>query len=324
MCTAITYKTKDFYFGRNLDLDISYGEGIVITKRDYTFSFNHVEDIPRHEAIIGMGIIKNGYPLYFDAVNESGLGMAGLFFPLSYKATKPIRGKENIASFELIPYILGKVTTVKEAKKLLKNISVTEESFSPDLPPSPLHWIIADKACSIVVESTKEGLMVYDNPVGVLTNEPEFPFHLFNLNNYIKVSPYEPKNDFIKKLAIPIYCKGMGGLGLPGDYSSTSRFIKAAFMKSNVKSGNSEEESVSAFMHMLDSVAFIKGSVTSDSGANEITIYSSCINATKGIYYYKTYSNNRINMVDLHREELDSQELVFYPLETEEDFHLVN
>ncbi len=319
MCTAITYKTDNFYFGRNLDLGYSYGEGVVITPRNYPFKFKHLKEAKTHEAIIGMGIIVNDYPLYFDGVNESGVAMAGLNFPYSYHAFEVQSDKDNIPSFELIPYILSKAKSVKEAKALLSNAIITTESFSEKLKASPLHWIIADKFSSITAETTIDGLKIYDNAVGVLTNEPAFPLQMFNLNNYRHITPNDPENTFLKDIDMPIYCKGMGGIGLPGDMSSMSRFVKATFIKANATVGKDEKESVNQFMHILGAVFQVKGSVVYDDNEYEITLYSSCMNTTKGIYYYKTYANSRINSVSMYNENLDSNILYFYPLRQDED-----
>ncbi len=314
MCTAITYKTNDHYFGRNLDLEYSYKETVTITPRNYEFKFRQVENINNHYAIIGMAYVANDYPLYYDAINEKGLGMAGLNFPTNadYKEIKI--GKNNIAPFEFIPYILSQCANIEETKKLLENINIAKINFSDELPASPLHWIIADKEKSITVESVKEGLKVYDNPVGILTNNPTFDIQLFNLNNYMNLSTEKPINNFSKELNLETYSRGMGAMGLPGDLSSASRFVKATFTKMNSKSGDSESESISQFFHILESVYQQRGCVHMGEGKYEITIYSSCCNMDKGIYYYTTYENNQITEIDMYKENLDSNELISYNL----------
>ena len=160
----------------------------------------------------------------------------------------------------------------------------------------------------------KRGLKVYDNSVGVLTNNPTFDFQMFNLNNYMKVSKKEPTNEFSNKVKLKEYCSGMGGIGLPGDLSSVSRFVKAAFTKLNSISGWSESESISRFFHILGSVAQQRGCVCMQEGKYEITIYSSCCNMDKGIYYYTTYENSQISAVNMYNEDLESKVLVSYPL----------
>ncbi len=314
MCTAITYKTNDHYFGRNLDLEYSYKETVTITPRNYEFRFRKVDDIKSHYAMIGMAYVQDEYPLYYDAVNEKGLGMAGLNFPGNAFYNELREDKDNVAPFEFIPYILSSCVTIEEAKEKLKNINLANINYSDNLPVSPLHWIIADKEKSITVESTKDGLKIYDNPVGVLTNNPTFNIHMFNLNNYMNLSVEQAVNNFSKDLQLEPYSRGMGAMGLPGDLSSASRFVKAVFTKINSKSGESESESISQFFHILGSVYQQRGCVHMGNNQYEITIYSSCINQDKGIYYYTTYENSQITGIDMYKEDLDSSKLINYEL----------
>ncbi len=314
MCTAVTYKTKDHYFGRNFDLEYSYKETVTITPRNYPFKFRKVKEITSHYALIGMAYVANDYPLYYDAINEKGLGMAGLNFPGNADYKLEDLAKDNIAPFEFIPWILSQCATVMEAKNLLEKVNIANINFSEELPASPLHWIIADKQNAITVESIKDGLKIYDNPVGVLTNNPTFDIHMFNLNNYMSLSIEKPVNNFSKELNFDIYSRGMGALGLPGDLSSASRFVKAAFTKMNSISGSSESESISQFFHILTSVEQQRGCVHMGEDKYEITIYSSCCNMDKGIYYYTTYENNQITAIDMYKENLDGNELINYSL----------
>ena len=322
MCTAVTYKTKDFYFGRTLDYEFSYCDEVTITPRNYPFSFKYLGEINTHYAMVGMSYVANDYPLYYEAINEKGLGVAGLNFVGNAHYNEFIEGKDNIAQFELIPFILSKCTTVNEVKNLLNNINIVNIPFSEDLPVAQLHWIIADKDECITVESVKEGLKIYDNPVGVLTNNPPFDKQMFQLNNYMHLSPKNPENSFSDKLNLDSYSRGMGALGLPGDLSSQSRFIKASFTKMNSVSGDSESESVSQFFHILGSVDQQRGCCELDNGEYEITIYSCCCNASKGIYYYTTYDNHQITAVDMNRENLNGNTLIRYSLIKDEQIKM--
>lgn len=286
MCTAITLSTKDHYFGRNLDMEFSYNEMITITPRNYPFVFQKMPCMQNHYAMIGMAYSPSQYPLYYDATNEMGLSMAGLKFPeeSDYKASK--NGYDNITPYEFIPWILGQCSNISEVKVLLERINLIAKDYSEELPLTPLHWIISDKGTSITVESVADGLNVYDNPLGVLTNSPEFPLQMFNL----KISQI-----------------------IPGDWSSLSRFVRATHLKENSVCGDSELESVSQFFHLLGSVEHQRGCKVTDYGL-EITQYTSCCNTDKGIYYYKTYENSQITAVDMHKENLDSRQLIHYPL----------
>lgn len=313
MCTAATYKTADHYFGRNLDYEYSYHETVTITPRNFPFKFRFMGENACHYAMIGMAFVQNDYPLYYDATNEMGLSVAGLNFPHNAHYPPKAENKDNVAPFEFIPFVLSTCKNTIEAQKLLQSVVICDENFSDALPHSPLHWIISDKERSIVVEPLKEGLKIYDDPVGILTNNPPFDYHLLNLSNYINVTREEPVNRFAPNVDIAPYSRGMGGMGLPGDLSSASRFIKAAFTKLNSLSADDEVSSVSQFFHILSSVEQQKGCCKVEKGF-EHTIYSSCCNTDKGIYYYTTYDNSRIIGVDMHREDLDSASLASYPL----------
>lgn len=314
MCTAVTYKTKDFYFGRTLDYDFSYGDEVVIMPRNYSFPFRDMGVLETHYAMIGMALVEGDYPLYHEAVNEKGLGMAGLNFVDNAVFSDEMSGKDNVATFEFIPWILSECATVKEARKRMEKLNLTKESFSEKLPVAQLHWIIADRDEAITVEAVKEGIKIYDNPAGVLTNNPPFEEQMFMLNNYMHLSPKSPENLFSKELPLHVYSRGMGALGLPGDLSSTSRFVRTAFVKMNSVSGDSEEESVSQFFHILGAVDQQRGCCDVGEGKYEITLYTCCCNADKGIYYYTTYDNHQITAVDMHKEELDGSLLVRYSL----------
>ena len=237
---------------------------------------------------------------------------------------KEKEGKDNIASFELIQWILGQCSTVKEVRELLEKINVTNLAFHESFPVSPLHWLIADEKETITVEAVEEGLFVYDNPVGVLTNNPPFPQQMFQLNNYMHLSPKQPKNLFSERLKLQTYSRGMGALGLPGDLSSASRFVRAAFTKLNAIATQKEEDSVGQFFHIMGTVEQSKGCCEVNEGAYEYTIYTSCCNASKGIYYYTTYFNHQINAVDMHEEDLDGKKVVVYPVLQEETIHYQN
>ncbi len=314
MCTAITYKTKDNYFGRNLDLDYSYNETITVMPRNFRIKFRHVKTPEKRYAMIGMATVENDYPLFYEATNEMGLSMAGLNFPDNADYKPYAAKKDNVTPFEFIPWILSQCATVEETRHLLSNINLLKEDFSEKFPLSPLHWMIADRDASLVVESVKGGLKVYDNPTGVLTNNPSFDYQVFNLNNYMGLTCEVPVNEFSKNLELKIYSMGMGAMGLPGDLSSMSRFVRAAFVLQNSVSGETESESISQFFHVLGAVAQQRGSVRTNNGKYEITIYSSCCNTDKGIYYYTTYENSRICGINMFNENLDGDVLISYPL----------
>ncbi len=324
MCTAFRFKKRDCYFGRNLDLDCSYGEEVCVTPRRYPINFRQMGKMGEHYALIGMATVVNGDPLYYDATNEFGLSMAGLNFPNNvYYA--PLDGeKDNVTPFELIPWILAQCKSVREAKKLLSRLNLANVPYSTQLPLSPLHFIIADRERSIVVEPMKDGLHIYENPVDVLTNNPPFPYHLHNLNDYRNLKTDNGENCFSKDVPLEEYCQGLGAVGLPGDYSSPSRFVRAAFHKANAVCEEDEKSCVSQVFHLLSSVEMSRGSCKTASGKYDITVYSACVNTDKGLYYYKTYSNSQISCVDMHETDLDGTQIYRFPLALEENIHYQN
>ena len=187
--------------------------------------------------------------------------------------------------------------------------------------PDLSRYDLVDK---LVKNASKVGIKVYENPVGVLTNNPPFDKQMFELNNDMNLSAKSPENKFATGLNLERYSRGMGAIGLPGDLSSQSRFIRVAFTKMNSISGASEKESVSQFFHILNSVDQQRGCCELEDKKYEITLYTSCCNTKKGIYYYTTYDNHQITAVDMFKENLDSDVLVKYPLITEEQIRVQN
>jgi len=336
MCTSITWKNGDFYFGRNMDLEYSFGECVTVTPRRFPFRFRYEGALASHYAMIGMAAGETSFPLYAEAVNEKGLCMAGLNFPGNAYYGKAAEGKANAAVYELVPWLLGTCASVEEAEEKLSRLNLTDDAFSENMPPAPLHWMLADRERCLVIEPVREGMDIYEDPVGVLTNNPSFEYHRTNLNNYLNVTAQYPRAQFLRPGGtggaaagedgpdLKPYSQGMGGIGLPGDFSSSSRFVKAAFLKWNCVCGKSEEENVSQFFHILDGVAMPRGAVITQDGNYDITTYSCCVNADTGIYYYKTYGNSQIAAVDMRGIDLDGDRLTAYPMETGQVIRKVN
>ncbi len=323
MCTAVTYQTDDFYFGRTLDYESSYGEELVILPRKFQLHFLNMGTLENHYAILGTAHVAQGYPLFYDAVNEKGLCIAGLNFVGNAQYAKVMDGKDNLAQYEFIPWILSNCSCIAEAKELLAKINLTDTPFQK-MPVAQLHWMLADKEQAITVEAVADGIKIYPNPVGVLTNNPPFPEQVFRLNDFMNLSAKQPKNHFSDKLNLHPYSRGMGALGLPGDLSSSSRFVRAAFVKEHSVSGHSELESVSQFFHILGSVEQQNGCCEVENGQYEKTIYTVCYNASKGIYYYTTYHNHQISAIDMHRENLNGTQPIRYPMRTDEQIYFQN
>ena len=307
MCTAISYNKKEKLFGRNLDVVCGYGEKVVITPQNYNFKMKFVSDLTTHKGIIGTAAVIDGYPLYFDAMNENGLCMAGLNFPNNAFYHTRVADKTNIAPFEFIPFLLGKCENIVDAEALLCDINIVNENFSENLPLTPLHWMISDGEKSLTVESDKEGLHFYKNEVGVLTNNPPFLKQILNLEKYIDIfTKKQPQNNGEEGFSV-----GLDGVGIPGDYSSSSRFVKASFVKMRSPKNMVGEEAVNQFFKILSSVAMPKGCVITETGECEYTRYSCCFDINKRECYYTTYNNPLPSKIILKNYDLNKGELIF-------------
>lgn len=314
MCTCIKFKTNDNYFGRNLDLEYRFNEKVVITPRNYEFKLKNRDIIKTKYSIIGMATVIENYPLYAEATNEKGLSIAGLYFPGNAYFFDNKESKLNLTPYELIPYFLGMFSTISEIKESIENLNITNIPFAENLPVTELHWMISDGEECIVIEQMKDGLKIHNNPLGVLTNNPPFDYHILNISNYRNLTPYYEESRFSPKIDLQQYGQGMGAIGLPGDNSPTSRFVRATFNKMNSVCDSDENSSVTQFFHILDSVAMVQGTTITKEKKCDITTYSCCINTSKGIYYYKTYKNNQITAIKLTEKEKNSETLSVYNL----------
>lgn len=321
MCTAISLSKNGEFFGRTLDLEFSLYEKVVVIPRNFDFKFRYTKNLSSHYAIIGMATVKNEYPLLYDATNEYGLSIAALNFPQNAVYSEKTTQKPNVAVFEFIPFILGRCKTVGEAVKLIKNINIIGEDFDENLKTTPLHWLISDRKSSVTVEPLESGIEIYENNVGVLTNNPPFSYHLTNLSNYMSLSVAAPKNSFSKELNLINYSRGMGALGLPGDNSSASRFVRAAFLKYNALPF--ESSGVELFFRIMSGVEQTKGIVRLSNGENVISVYTSCCDTENGIYYYKTYEGG-FGAVKMKNCNLNSCDISIFELQKQPTIHFAN
>ena len=317
MCTAISFHGDGHYFGRTLDHTCSYGEEVVLTPRNFPLPFRQVRGMDRHHAILGMSHVAGGYPLYYDAMNEHGLCMAGLNF--EGFARYGVTGQDSIAAFELIPWVLGQCGNLNEAHALLQNLSITDEAFSPELPTAKLHWLLADRTGALTIEALADGLRIWENPVGVLTNAPSFDEQLRHLAAFMHLSPRQPHNHIYPECDLTLHSLGMGAMGLPGDLSSPSRFVRAVFTKSHAERGGVEQ-----FFHLLDAVRQTKGCCRTEDNELEFTRYSSCCDIEKRRYCYVTDTNRRITAIAMDRENLEENALRRWKLLENEDILLQN
>ena len=319
MCTALYRRGGGGFFGRTLDYEISFGEEVVLAPRRFLFPKRETTAGLFEEegyAVRGMAHVAEGFPLYYDAVNEKGLAMAGLNFVGNAVYLPPVAGKRNVPVFAFIPYILRSCASIGEARALLQEIHLTGAAFSPALPTASLHFMLASAEGALTVEPTAEGLAVYENHVGVLTNNPPFPEQLAALRALAHLSPGTRAETPLKGR---YYSRGSGTVGLPGDLSSASRFARAAFTGKFALEGEDRTACIGQFFHVLGTVEQVKGCCLAENERYEYTIYTSCMSLASGEYYFTTYGNRRIRLVKPDREAEAGNTLVCRPLGDRED-----
>lgn len=313
MCTAISRTVGGHYFGRTLDLEYSYKEAVTFTPRRYPLPFRNGKTAAEHYAILGIAAEEKSYPLYYDGINERGLCMAALHFPDNARYLPPKPGTDNVASFEVILWILSQCASVRQARDLLGRMNVTDTPFCEQLPPSPLHWILADSEQCAVLEPGESGLAVYDNPTGVLTNNPPFPFQLDRLRDCRTLSPAPLPASFQPGIPMHPCSRGMGGMGLPGDYSSASRFVRAAFVRTFSASGGDSAEKTVQFFRMTGAVQIPRGVVRTEQGEEVYTRYTVCY-TPEGQCCCSTYENPGISAFSPADFDRDGTALQTVPL----------
>lgn len=328
MCTALTLKTNEGYhlFGRNMDLEYTFGQQVILVPRNFKYE-DRVNDEIKHTryAVMGMGNLVENHPLFADGFNEKGLACAGLNFTQAYWNDDIEEGMDNVAPYDLIFWMLSNFESIEELRPHLEKLSMDGKPYTKGMPIATLHWIISDTTGKcLVIENTIDGLKIFDNPVGVMTNSPSFDWHLTNLTQYAGL--HVNRHEAIKwsRLKLVTLGNGSGAFGLPGDSSSQSRFIKTAFLKSHVNIGDYENAGVVEFFNILNNVSMINGTVVDPIGRSEITQYTSCMNQEKGIYYYRTYKNSQINAIDMNKEDLNAKELKVFPYYDKPNFNFEN
>ena len=292
MCTCLSLRGDHLYFARNMDLDCDFARTAVRAPRAFPLAGRR-----RHYAVAGVAQVREGIPYFAEGLNERGLYVAGLYFPDAVYAAK------GMAPHVFMTSALALCASASEAARLLTNTDISGEGV--DGPAPPLHWMLADRKRTLVVERRAEGLFVHENAFGVLTNSPPFPFHADNMRQYMGLSASSPACGWHPLTPFGV---GFGGIGLPGDGSPASRFVRAAFLRANAKGA-----SLFDVFGILRSLAFPAGLARTERG-EERTLYSSVADADDGIFYYATDAHPRPCAVRLSgREEGNSLAVFPFP-----------
>lgn len=313
MCTGVRFSDDkgNMYFGRNLDWSTGYGQKVVVTPRGYKYKSAFLWEMANSPALIGMGIVVENMPLYFDCANEHGLAIAGLNFP-GYAAYEKdaVKDRTNVAAYEFPLWVALNFKTVAEVKRALANVAIVAKPVNPQYPVSELHWLIGDGKQSIVVEYTAAGMEIYDNVVDILTNQPGYGWHKENLRNYMNLFPQMPKEVKWREASMVPFGSGSLMRGIPGGFYSTDRFVRVAYLNTHYPVQVDEASNVSRLFHTLAGVAMIDGGAQMGDGAYEKTVYTGGYSAATKTYYYNTYEDPAIKSVAMKDHDLDSAELM--------------
>lgn len=305
MCTAITLSSQsgEHFFGRTMDFSHDIEPTLYIVPAFYTWydALNNLQFTDTYR-FIGLGQEIDGLLGFFDGVNEKGFAAAVLYFAgyAKYDDLNLSQEKNSIASIDFLHYILGSCSSVKDLYDKISNISIV--GFVDPITKSiaPLHWIATDKTGEcVVIEATEKGLEIIDNPIGVMANSPDFPWHLTNLRNYMNATPMQTEEVSWDNVKLTPFGQAGGTFTLPGGFTSPERFVRASYLKSHIKAPMDSAEAVNACFHIMESVSIPKGAVITNRNTYDYTLYTSFMNINTGDYFYKTYDDFQIRAVNL-------------------------
>jgi penicillin V acylase-like amidase (Ntn superfamily) len=305
MCTAMTLQSqsKELFFGRTMDFshDIIPQLYIVPSSHVWYNNLNNTQ-IRNSYRFIGLGQELDGVFGLFDGVNEKGFAAAALYFAgyAHYNTQSTHKGTKQIASIDFLHYILGRCASVKELSTLLKDITIVGMSDPVTNTIAPLHWIATDRsgAC-VVIEPTRRGLELLNNPIGVMSNSPDFHWHMTNLTNYIEASPTQTEEVFWDNIRLTPFGQAGGTIALPGGFTSPERFVRTAYLKTHIPKPKDRREAIAACFHIMESVSIPKGAVITSRNTYDYTKYIAFINTNTCEYFYKTYDDIHVKTADL-------------------------
>ncbi|MGF1777595.1 linear amide C-N hydrolase [Vibrio nomapromontoriensis] len=313
---------------------IEWGESnlnsrLIVSPRDYAFT----STMPDQQAGLTwrsrygfVGISVSDDRFIGEGVNEAGLN-AGLFYFKGYGSLTPFdpnHVKNNITDMDFVRWMLSNFKTVEEVKAALNTINIVTVYLDKDGQPSPTaHWRVTDKSGkSIVIEIMNQGeINIYDNNVGVLTNSPTFPWHVTNLNNYVNLQPGSSAPRQFGDAKATSFGIGTGFLGLPGDITPPSRFVRAAFYVSTAPASKTADQAISQAFHILNNFDIPIGSEFNNEHRAHIpdlpsaTQWTSAIDQSNGFLYYKTMYDSQIKKVDVNSIDFNTENEKAYPLD---------
>lgn len=328
MCTSLTYQTTsgDQFLARTMDFGFELGGRPVVIPRHHHFdSVTNEVGYDAPYSFVGTGRDLNGYTL-IDGVNEHGVSAAALYFAgQAQYAETTATGKVNLAPHEVLMWILGNVQSTAELEQRLNDLNIMNAAAPLLNIVVPLHWIISDQSgATYVLEREADGVHYMKNPVGVMTNTPDFGWHLKNLSNYVQLQPTPHPDRQYGDMQVSAFGPGSGALGMPGDYTSVSRFVRTVYMRQHTTAVATDAEAVNALSHMLNSVEIPKGVKIKADGSADYTQYRAYMSMHEPAFYMQPYEDQTITRVALTEELMNADQPTEFAVKSTQQFNEVN
>ncbi len=322
-CTGIRLSAADgsVIHARTLEFGFDIQSSVLVVPRGYARTATTPDGKPGMKwtskyAVVGAS--GAGLPYIFDGHNEKGLAVGTFYFPDTpqYMPYNGAEASKSLAPWELGSWLLENFASVDEVKANIGKVTVPAVYFSDWKMVPPVHHIVHDASGkSITVEYLNGKLTVTDNPLGVLTNAPTFDWHMTNLRNYVNLSPKDLSEKQFGPIKVSPTGIGSGLLGMPGDMTPPSRFVRAAAFSQSLYPSDTGYAAVLQAFHLLNNFDIPHGAARTlerDAKGNpmaDYTLWTSANDLKAKRFYFRTFENSQIRMVDLMSMDLNAKDI---------------
>jgi choloylglycine hydrolase len=337
-CTGIRLTAADgtLVHARTLEFAIDLQSDVLVSPRGFErigLTPDGEDGLKWKAKYASVGANGVGLPILIDGVNEAGLAAGLFYFPTTagYPAYTPADAAKTIAPWQLGSWLLDNFASVDEVRANIGSVLVAETvlkqwGFSP-----PVHAVVRDATGkSLVIEYVGGKLNLYDDAIGVITNSPAFDWHMTNLRNYVNFSLDNHPPIKLGAVKLEPFGQGSGMLGMPGDFTPPSRFVRAVAFSQSVLQPKTGEEAILSAFHILNNFDIPRGSAREaekDDHGNvlaDYTIWTAASDLKAKRFYFRTYDDSRIRVVDLMTMNLDAKDIVTFSMHGEETFQRLN
>lgn len=313
MCTSITLNSlnNDYILARNMDFSFELNPFMAFFPRNAALTY-HQDCKPdtNHYAFMGLSKKLDTYVLA-DGINEHGLAGAALYYKgyAHYDITLANLGTETIYPEHVISFMLAKCRTLDDVEKSFKSIRIEPRSIPRMNIVPPLHWIFRDSLGNdMIVELNQHEISIIKDTLGVMANSPDYNWHLTHTRLFTGLTTHQSTDSTFNNTLVKPF-GGDGAMGLPGDYTSPSRFIRALFNLQNSKEEQTANETIIRAMHILGTVNIPKGIIETTTKAIDYTQYSTYMVTNNLTYVYRLYSDLIPRHYNLNDYEWDTNEI---------------